>query len=180
MCSHGVCVLCCRYNSRSNLCCKTMGDFGTCASWCQPGAMDCIDPTDRSQVVITQVRRQAYSLFAVVSSLSGPMELHSEPHHIASHHITSHRNVFRTCLCTVHRRTPNKHKICSWLPPWRWSSMRPPFLILTTSLRVSRTSDLLVYWSTYCGSCCIRTLGTCLTDSCTQSLPTHLQSLHGT
>jgi hypothetical protein len=53
--------------------------------------MDCIDPTDRSQVVITQVRRQAYSLFAVVSSLSGPMELHSEPHHIASHHITSHR-----------------------------------------------------------------------------------------
>ena len=44
-----------QYNTRTNLCYKTMGVGGTCTSWCQPGTMDCIDPTDREQVVITQV-----------------------------------------------------------------------------------------------------------------------------
>ena len=43
-----------QYDARTNLCCKSANPEGGCASWCQPGAMDCIDQSDTQQVLISQ------------------------------------------------------------------------------------------------------------------------------
>ena len=44
-----------QYDAGRGLCCG-MADAatGACTSWCQPGATDCIDPTDRNHVILTQ------------------------------------------------------------------------------------------------------------------------------
>jgi hypothetical protein len=59
-----------QYDARTNLCCKSAAPDGSCASWCQPGAMDCIDQSDTQQVLISQdmsEEAQNYFLAAAVA-----------------------------------------------------------------------------------------------------------------
>lgn len=54
-----------QYDARSSMCCKTAdAASGQCTSYCRPGALDCIDPNDPGQVLITQDQsEQAQNFF---------------------------------------------------------------------------------------------------------------------
>ena len=59
-----------QYNPRSGLCCKAAGADGTCASWCHPGAMDCVDPDDPESAIITQEVSETIQNFCLAGAVA--------------------------------------------------------------------------------------------------------------
>ena len=71
-----------QYNTGTRLCCKEAGADGVCSSWCEPGAMDCVDQDNPESAVISQEASETIQNFCLsaavaleqyaVSSLSAP------------------------------------------------------------------------------------------------------------
>ena len=59
-----------QYNAGSGLCCKAAGADGTCASWCQPGAMDCVDQDNPESTIISQEASETMQNFCLAAAVA--------------------------------------------------------------------------------------------------------------
>jgi hypothetical protein len=59
-----------QYNPNTGLCCKAAGADGTCASWCHPGAMDCVDQDNPASAIISQEVSETMQNFCLAAAVA--------------------------------------------------------------------------------------------------------------